>query len=58
VGVVYGYKHPYENKIPFNYNGFAPAIIPAIGWTLPSGFSTQVNILGNSGLMLQFSKEL
>ncbi|HEV7393218.1 MAG TPA: ABC transporter ATP-binding protein [Burkholderiales bacterium] len=58
VGVLYGYKYPYENKVPFNHNGWSPAIVPAIGWALPSGFSTQLNLLGTSGLMLQISKDL
>jgi hypothetical protein len=58
VGVLYGYKHPYENKIPFNHHGYAPAIVPAIGYTLGSGFSTQLNLLGAAGLMFQISKDL
>jgi hypothetical protein len=58
IGILYGYKDPYESKVPFNHNGFSPAIVPAIGWTLQSGFSTQLNFLGNSGLMFQISKDL
>ena len=58
IGILYGYKHPYEHKVPLNYHGFSPVIIPAIGWELPSGFSTQINFLGTSGLMFQLSKDL
>lgn len=58
IGILYGYKHPYEHKVPLNYHGFSPVIIPAIGWELPSGFSTQISFLGTSGVMFQFSKDL
>ena len=30
-GIMYGYVDPYENKVPLNYKGFNPAIIPAVG---------------------------
>lgn len=30
-GVVYGYVGQYKNKIPFNRNGFAPAVLPSVG---------------------------
>jgi hypothetical protein len=31
-GLLHGYKEPYENKIPLNGLGVAPAIIPALGF--------------------------
>lgn len=31
-GLMHGYEEPYENKIPFNGLGVAPAIIPALGF--------------------------
>ena len=58
IGILYGYKNPYQDKVPANYRGFSPAIIPAIGWTFRAGFSTHVNFLGTSGLMFQISKDL
>jgi len=30
-GLLHGYKKPYEDKIPFNKYGVAPAIVPSIG---------------------------
>lgn len=54
-GLLYGYKAPYEDKIPFNYKGFAPAIIPAVGWEFSGRHQVQLNFLGFNGLMLQFS---
>lgn len=31
-GLLHGYKPPYEDKIPFNSLGVAPAIVPALGF--------------------------
>ena len=31
-GVIHGYEEPYEDKIPFNDLGIAPAVIPALGY--------------------------
>jgi hypothetical protein len=58
IGILYGYKPPYERKVPLNFHGYAPAIVPAIGWNFRSGLSTQLNFLGASGVMLQISKDL
>lgn len=52
-GLLYGYKEPYENKVPMNYNGFSPGFILAIGRPVTEDLSVQVNLLGNSGLMFQ-----
>jgi hypothetical protein len=57
-GVLYGYKKPYENKVPFNYHGFSPGLVLSVGWQLSERTSTQLNILGNSALMFQFSLDL
>ena len=54
-GMLYGYKDPYEDKVPLNYGGFSPAIIPAIAYEFKSGWTAQVNFLGTAALMLQFS---
>lgn len=54
-GLLYGYRAPYEDKVPFNHNGFSPAIIPAVGWQFESRYTVQLNFLGLNGAMLQFS---
>jgi hypothetical protein len=54
-GLLYGYKDPYEDKVPLNYGGFSPAIIPAIAYEFKSGWSAQVNFLGTAALMFQLS---
>jgi hypothetical protein len=37
-GLLRGYEGPYEDKIPFNGLGIAPAVIPAIGFRHKRGF--------------------
>jgi hypothetical protein len=49
-GVVHGYKDEYQDKIPFNNSGYAPAIIPAIGYCYHRVCSEMV-IFGTAGLM-------
>ena len=48
-GLLYGYKEPYEEKIPLNELGVAPAILPTLGFRYKF-FVTEVNLLGNAGL--------
>jgi hypothetical protein len=57
-GLMYGYKDPYEDKVPLNYKGFSPAIVPAVGWRFNGGWNAQVNVLGAAALMFSLVKEL
>jgi len=54
-GLMYGYREPYENKVPLNYKGFSPVVIPALAYEFTSGWSAQLNILGTAGLMFQLN---
>jgi hypothetical protein len=56
-GVIAGYKQPYEDKIPYNHNGIAPGIIPAIGYQV-NRFNIQLNFLGTSALMVTVGYDL
>ncbi|WP_394789918.1 ABC transporter ATP-binding protein [Rhodoferax sp.] len=56
-GIIYGYKPPYENKVPLNYKGFSPGLIPGIGWRFGSGWNAQVDMLGTAGLTYSLVKE-
>lgn len=57
-GLLYGYRGRFEDKVPFNSNGFSPGIVPAIGWEHASGHQAQINFLGNSAVMFQLSVPL
>lgn len=49
-GLIHGYKDEYEDKLEFNHNGWAPVIIPSLGWKRDRlGFDLAV--LGTAGLM-------
>ena len=54
-GLLYGYKEPYEDKVPFNYNGFSPGAVFSLGWQFTREFSMQANLLGTAALMIQLS---
>ena len=58
VGLLYGYKGEYAHKVPLNFHGFSPGAIVGLGWQLTPALSTQVNLLGTSGVMFQFSIDL
>jgi hypothetical protein len=53
-GLIYGYKDKYQNKIPFNDYGVAPAIIPSVGYSFTHDDSVQVMILGTAGLLFSY----
>jgi hypothetical protein len=58
VGPVYGYVAPYNHKVPLNYKGLSPVVIPSAGVQLTAKLSAQFTLLGNSALMLQFAYNL
>ena len=57
-GLLYGYVGPYKDRVPLNYNGFSPAIIPALVYEFKPGWSAQVNFFGVGGVMFQFNAPL
>ena len=50
-GLIYGYRPPYEDKVPLNHNGYSPGFVPALSWQLGSGYEAQVSFPGGAGLM-------
>ena len=50
-GILYGYVEPYEDKVPFNYNGFSPGFVPSIGYKFTDRIWAELDLLGTSGLM-------
>jgi len=48
-GVLHGYKEPYEDKIPMNGLGVAPALVPSFGLRYKRVF-TEMQILGTAAL--------
>lgn len=51
-GIIYGYVGKYKNKVPLNVGGFAPVIIPAVGYRLSPRASVEVQLLGTAAFMV------
>jgi len=57
-GILYGYKEPYENKVPLNYHGLSHGIIPSVDYRLTSNDSIQIGVLGTAGLISMYGRRL
>ncbi|HYP84424.1 hypothetical protein [Variovorax sp.] len=55
-GIMYGYKEPYEDKVPFNHNGWSPVILPSVGWRFTPKDSVQVVLLGGNGMLFSYNR--
>ncbi len=56
-GAVYGYRKPYEDKVPFNHNGLSPGIVPGVGYKKDQ-LNVQFNLLGGAGFMVTLGYDL
>lgn len=56
-GALHGYKPPYDEKIPFNQSGVAPAIVPSAGYCYKR-FCSELVLFGTAGAMLTFGVTL
>jgi len=50
-GLLHGYKEPYEDKIPFNGLGVAPAILPSFGFRYKY-FMLETQIAGTAAITI------
>lgn len=50
-GLIYGYKEPFENKVPFNHNGYSPGLFPALGYKM-NRWNVQLITLGTAGALI------
>lgn len=55
-GIMYGYVYPYEDKVPFNHNGWSPLVVPALGWRFTPKDAVQLSLLGTAGLMFSYNR--
>jgi len=55
-GIMYGYVEPYEDKVPFNHNGWSPILSVALGFRVTPKDALQVTALGSSGLMFSYNR--
>ena len=50
-GLLYGYVGEYQDKVPFNYNGFSPGLVASIGYQFNKYVYAELDVLGGAGLM-------
>ncbi|MDR2852758.1 MAG: ABC transporter ATP-binding protein [Burkholderiaceae bacterium] len=56
-GAMYGYVGKYQHKVPLNYKGLSPGIVPTIGYHFGSRDAVQVSVLGTAGLLFSYSRK-
>ena len=49
-GVLHGYSGEFQNKIPYNNSGFAPGIVPAVGYCYRR-FCGEMILFGTAGIL-------
>ena len=49
-GIIHGYKDEFQDKLSYNSSGYAPAIIPSLGWKKDK-LGVDVILLGSAGLL-------
>lgn len=55
-GLMYGYVAPYEDKVPFNHNGYSPIVVPSLGYRFTRKDALQVSLLGTAGLLFAYTR--
>ena len=55
-GLIDGYRGKYQDKIPFNNYGVAPAVIPAVGYRHTPEDSFQIMLLGNAAILFAYGR--
>tara|TARA_R110002049_G_scaffold92191_1_gene228917 strand:+ start:293 stop:742 length:450 start_codon:yes stop_codon:yes gene_type:complete len=56
-GLIHGYRGEYQDKIPLNRFGIAPAIIPSVGYKI-GRYGADVSMLGFAGLLITVGIDL
>lgn len=52
-GLVYGYKDPYEDRLPINNNGYGLGFVPALGYQFGRA-NAQIVLLGTAAVTFTF----
>jgi hypothetical protein len=56
--MMYGYRGEFQHKVPLNYKGFSPGALVTLGWQFNKDGAAALHLLGDAGIMLQFSWDL
>lgn len=55
-GVIYGYIGEHKEKVPFNWNGYSPGLIPSLVYQFTPRDSLDVMTLGTAGAAFGYSR--
>ena len=50
-GILHGYRGEFQDKIPMNSSGFAPAIVPSVGYCI-NRFCSEFVLFGTAGFLI------
>lgn len=50
-GIIYGYVGEFKDKVPLNFGGFSPVVIPTVGYRLTPQLAVEVQVLGTAAVM-------
>lgn len=56
-GVIYGYVEDHLDKVPYNWNGFSPTVVPALAYWFTPRDSLEVMVLGTAALAFGYSHD-
>ncbi len=56
-GPLIGYRGEYEDKVPLNYNGLSPGVVPALGYQYRRA-NAQFIVFGASGFLITFGFDI
>ena len=56
-GLMYGYVGKYKDKVPLNYDGLSPVLVPAAGWKATSNDAVEISLLGAAGLLFSYDRK-
>jgi len=54
-GIIYGYTGEYADKVPLNWNGFSPGLIPSLSYKVSAKGSLNLMLLGTAGVVMGYS---
>ena len=50
-GILHGYRGEFQDKIPMNSSGFAPAIVPSVGYCIHR-YCSEFVLFGTAGFLI------
>ena len=56
-GILHGYRGEFQDKIPMNNSGFAPAIVPSVGYCI-NRFCSEFILFGTAGFLISLGVTL